>query len=278
MVRLQAKNSKLQALIKAKLTMTSIRQHRLHDLLFLTISRQQALNALNKDVIEELSYVIDMTFSDPSIKAVILTGEGEKAFVAGADIKELSALSQSEAVELSKKGQKLFKMIEDCPKPVLAAINGFALGGGCELAMACHMRIATENAKFGQPEVNLGILPGYGGTQRLTQLVGRGKALELMLTGDLISAQEAKALGLVNHVVANREELMQLAEKIMMKIVSKAPIAVAQVIKAVNAGFNFENQGYEAEAQAFGECAATQDFKEGTAAFMEKRPAKFSGQ
>lgn len=242
-----------------------------------TISRPDSMNALNLETIDALhSLVKDFVKNDVN-KALILTGDGEKAFVAGADIKELSKLNRGEAKALAKKGQDIFKMFEDCPKPVIAAVNGFALGGGCELAMACHMRIATENAKFGQPEVNLGILPGYGGTQRLTQLVGRGKALELMLTGDLISAQEAKSLGLVNHVVATKEELLALAEKIATKIIAKGPIAVAEVIKAVNAGFSHEQKGYEQEIESFGYCATTADFKEGTSAFMEKRPANFKG-
>jgi enoyl-CoA hydratase len=180
-------------------------------------------------------------------------------------------------LKLSQSGQQLFKLIEDCPKPVIAAINGFTLGGGCELAMACHMRIATEASKFGQPEVNLGIIPGYGATQRLSQLVGRGKALELMLTGDMINAREAKEIGLVNHVVANREELMALANKIIDKISSKGPLAIANVIKAVNAGFNFETEGYLAEAKYFAACTTTSDFKEGTSAFIEKRKAVFKG-
>lgn len=213
-----------------------------------------------------------------SIKGIILTGDGEKSFVAGADIKELSVLNPEEAFILAQKGQKLFSFIENMQKPVLAAVNGFALGGGCELAMACHFRVATENAKFGQPEVNLGIIPGYGGTQRLAQLVGRGKALELILTADLINAQEAKNLGLVNHVVANREELMALAYKIMEKIATKGPVAVAHAIASVNAGYGFEGAGYAAEAENFGACAGTDDFKEGTAAFMEKRAAKFTGK
>jgi enoyl-CoA hydratase len=247
-------------------------------ILIVTISRPDALNALNAETMDGLREIIQETYQSNETRGIILTGEGEKAFVAGADIKELTRLNQSEAFNLAQKGQKLFKSIEDCPKPVIAAINGFALGGGCELAMACHIRLATENSKFGQPEVNLGIIPGYGGTQRLTQLVGRGKALELMLTADIIPAQEAKSLGLVNHVVANRDELMALAEKIMTKILGKGPVAVAQVIKSVNAGFNFEQAGYLAEAQAFGECTTTHDFKEGTSAFLEKRQPVFKGR
>ena len=208
----------------------------------------------------------------------MLTGDGDKAFVAGADIKELAALNRQQALELAKKGQSLFKKIQDCPKPIIAAVNGFALGGGCELAMACHIRLATENAKFGQPEINLGIIPGYGGTQRLTQLVGRGKALELLLTADLISAQEARALGLVNHVVTTRDELLNLANSIMQKIVSKSPIAIANIIKSVNVGFAFETAGYATEAESFAACAATEDFKEGTSAFIEKRQPVFKGR
>ena len=243
-----------------------------------TITRPNALNALNAEVLGELQELIQDFYPNDEIRGLILTGEGQKAFVAGADIKELAILNRAQALELAEKGQSLFKMIEDCPKPIIAAINGFALGGGCELAMACHIRIATENAKFGQPEINLGIIPGYGGTQRLTQLVGRGKALELILTGDLISAQDAKTLGLVNHVVSNRDELMALANSIMNKIVSKSPIAVSNAIKSVNAGFGFENAGYVAESENFAACAATDDFKEGTTAFIEKRSPNFTGK
>ena len=243
-----------------------------------TITRPKALNALNTEVLGELQELIQDLYRNGEIRGLILTGEGEKAFVAGADIKELAILNRAQALELAEKGQSLFKMMEDCPKPIIAAINGFALGGGCELTMACHIRIATENAKFGQPEINLGIIPGYGGTQRLTQLVGRGKALELILTGDLISAQDAKALGLVNHVVSNRDELMALANSIMNKIVSKSPIAVSNAIKSVNAGFGFENAGYVAESENFAACAATDDFKEGTTAFIEKRSPNFTGK
>ncbi len=247
-------------------------------ILTVTISRPEALNAINSEIMDGLGQMIQEAYQNEAIKAVILIGDGEKAFVAGADIKELTVLNQNEALKLALKGQKIFKMIEDCPKPIIAAVNGFALGGGCELAMSCHMRIATENAKFGQPEVNLGIIPGYGGTQRLTQLVGRAKALELMLTADLINAQEAKSLGLVNHVVTNRDELMQLAEKILSKILTKGPIAVAEVIKSVNAGFAYEQAGYQAEADGFSRCSTTHDFKEGTTAFLEKRQAGFIGK
>jgi len=244
---------------------------------YITISRPQALNALNMETMNELNHVLQEAHHE-SVRGIILSGEGEKAFVAGADIKEIATLSKEEASAFARRGQALFKQWEDFTKPVIAAVNGFALGGGCELAMACHIRVATENAKFGQPEVNLGIIPGYGGTQRLTQLVGRGKALELMMTGDLISAQDAKSIGLVNHVVATHAELKELAHKIMNKILAKAPVAITQLIKSVNAGFDFENKGYEAEANNFGECTTTQDFKEGTTAFIEKRQPQFKGK
>jgi enoyl-CoA hydratase len=246
-------------------------------ILTITISRPEALNALNLKTLSELITVLQQTYQKAENKGIILTGDGYKAFVAGADIKELSALTQEQAFAFAQNGQRLFKLIEDCPKPFIAAINGFALGGGCELAMACHIRIASENAKFGQPEVNLGIIPGYGGTQRLTQLVGRGKALELMLTGEMISAQEAKTIGLVNQVVP-KDELMSVTGKMMKKILSKGPIAISNVIKSVNAGFNFEQAGFEAEAENFAACATTQDFKEGTNAFIEKRQPAFRGE
>lgn len=246
-------------------------------ILTITISRPEALNALNLKTLSELIVVLQQTYQNVENKGIIVTGDGEKAFVAGADIKELSALTREQAFAFAQNGQRLFKLIEDCPKPVIAAINGFALGGGCELAMACHIRIASENAKFGQPEVNLGIIPGYGGTQRLTQLVGRGKALEMMLTGDMISAQEAKTIGLVNQVVP-KDELMTVTGKMMSKILSKGPIAISNVIKSVNAGFNFEQAGFEAEAENFAVCTTTQDFKEGTNAFIEKRQPGFKGE
>ena len=245
--------------------------------LILTINRPDSLNALNQETLRELNEAVEEIYSDGSIKGVVLTGAGPKAFVAGADIKEFSGLNQQKALEMALFGQKIFKKIENCPKPFIAAINGFALGGGCELAMACHMRIATENAKLGQPETNLGIIPGYGGTQRMTQLIGRGKALELILTGDLIAAREAASLGLVNHVVANLDELMSVSFKILEKIQQKGPVAVAHVIKSIHAGFAFEDNGYQTEAESFAECATTHDFKEGTSAFIEKRPPVFKG-
>ena len=246
-------------------------------ILTISISRPEALNALNLKTLSELIIVLQQTYQQADHKGIILTGDGEKAFVAGADIKELAALTREQAFAFAQNGQRLFKLIEDCPKPVIAAVNGYALGGGCELAMACHIRIASDDAKFGQPEVNLGIIPGYGGTQRLTQLVGRGKALELMMTGEMISAQEAQSIGLVNHVV-HQDELMNVAGKIMSRILRNGPLAVTNVIKSVNAGFDFEFAGYEAEANNFAACTTTLDFKEGTDAFIEKRQPRFKGE
>lgn len=245
--------------------------------LVVTFSRVEALNALNQQTLHELAQTLDDIYNDEKIRGVIFTGDGEKAFVAGADIRELSAMSREDALALSEYGQGLFRKIEQCPKPVVAAINGFALGGGCELAMACHIRIAVETAKLGQPEVNLGIIPGYGGTQRLARLAGPGRALELILTADLIDAAEAFRIGVVNHTVPDREALLALAKKIVQKIISKAPVAVAKAIASINAALE-EGNGFEAEAKNFADCAATDDFKEGTSAFLEKRKPNFKGR
>jgi len=244
----------------------------------ITINRPDKLNALNKDVIEELSHAIDEVYKNPEIKAAILTGAGEKAFVAGADISEFTGLSKEAGVELAYKGQKnVFDKIENAPKPIVAAVNGFALGGGCELAMSCHFRIASENAKFGQPEVNLGLIPGYGGTQRLTQLIGKGKAMELMMTGDMVGADDAKALGLVNHVFP-LAELLGKTKDILQKIQGKAPLAIAKIIACVNDAAHGEKDGFVNEIKRFGECFATEDMREGTNAFLEKRKATFKGK
>jgi enoyl-CoA hydratase len=258
--------------------MNTIQTQNANNILTAIISRPKALNALNAEVFQELRQIINEVYQNDDTKGLILTGDGEKAFVAGADIKELAALSHEQAFQLALQGLEVFKMLEDCPKPVIAAVNGFALGGGCELAMACHMRIATENAKFGQPEVNLGIIPGYGGTQRLAQLVGRGKALELILTGETISASEAQAIGLVNHVVADRDALMTMANIIMNKVITKGPVAVAKIIQAVNAGFKYADDGYRIESENFAACSTTEDFKEGTLAFIQKREPNFKGK
>jgi len=245
--------------------------------LVMQITRPEALNALNQGVMDELRERLQEARDNTAVAGIIITGDGEKAFVAGADIKELAGLSGPEAKKLAQKGQDLFKSIEHSSKPVIAVVNGFALGGGCELAMACHIRIATENARFGQPEVNLGIIPGYGGTQRLPQLVGRAKALELILTADIIPAAEALRIGLANHVVATKQEALDLALGMIKKIASKGPVAIAKSIESVNAGYSYEDKGYIAEATGFAACADTTDFKEGTKAFVEKRPAKFTG-
>jgi enoyl-CoA hydratase len=247
-------------------------------ILTITINRPDKMNALNKDVIEELGKAIDELYNNAEIKGAILTGSGEKAFVAGADISEFTSLDAKGGEELAKKGQeKVFDRLENAPKPVVAAVNGFALGGGCELAMSCHFRTASTNAKFGQPEVNLGLIPGYGGTQRLTQLIGKGKSMELMMTGDMVGADDAKALGLVNHVFP-AEDLLAETKKILVKITSKAPVAVNKVIECVNEAAKGDQSGFKNEIKRFGECFATEDMKEGTTAFLEKRKAIFKGK
>jgi len=244
----------------------------------ITINRPGKLNALNKTVIEELSSVIDEVISNKEIKSAIITGAGPKAFVAGADISEFLSLDANGGKALAQKGQDMvFTKIENCPKPIVAAVNGFALGGGCELAMCCHFRLANENAKFGQPEVNLGLIPGYGGTQRLVQLIGKGKALELLMSGNMIDANEAKQIGLVNQVTTP-ETLLEQTTKILSIINSKAPLAVAACIKAANAVYDESKNGFEVEVEEFGKCFATEDMKEGVAAFLEKRKANFSGK
>lgn len=239
-----------------------------------TINRPDKLNALNKDVMNDLDKVLDEIENNLEIKGVILTGSGQKAFVAGADISEFIGLSSSEGKALAKKGQEIFFKIENSSKAIIAAVNGFALGGGCELAMACHFRIASENAKFGQPEVNLGLIPGYGGTQRLVQLIGKGRAIELLLTGNIIDAPTALSYGLVNHVVP-QEELMGKAKAILEVILTKAPLAVTYCITAANAAYT--DNGYEKEIEGFGECFNSADMKEGTSAFLEKRKPIFTG-
>ncbi len=242
----------------------------------ITINRPDKLNALNKTVIEELSNAIDHVYQNKEIKCAIITGAGAKAFVAGADISEFLSLDASGGAQLASRGQQLvFDKIENSPKPIVAAINGFALGGGCELAMACHFRLASENAKFGQPEVNLGLIPGYGGTQRLTQLVGKGKAMELMMTAHMIDANEAKQLGLVNHVTT-ADSLLNQTKNILEIIMTKGPNAVAKVIAAVNAQFDNSINGYQEEIKLFGDCFGTDEMKEGVSAFLEKRKPNFS--
>ncbi len=242
----------------------------------ITINREKALNALNKDVFDGLhEFFSAIKAPAPDLLGVVITGAGNKAFVAGADIKEFSDLPSAKDLEmLSLRGQMIFDLIEQCPVPVIAAVNGYALGGGCELAMACHLRIAGENARFGQPEVNLGLTPGYGGTQRLIRLVGRARALELLLTADMIGAEKAVAYGLANEKVDDGLEIQRSLE-ILRKIAGKAPLAVRDVISAVNA-FDSDIDGFAYEARLFGQLMNTNDFREGVSAFKEKRKATFT--
>ena len=241
------------------------------------INRPEKLNALNKATIQELHETLKMAENNPEIKVIVLTGMGEKAFVAGADISEFAHFSDQEGAKLARKGQEiLFDFIENLKTPVIAAINGFALGGGLELAMACHFRIASDNAKMGLPETSLGVIPGYGGTQRLPQLVGKGRAMEMIMTAAMIDAETAKAYGLVNHVVP-QADLFATYNQLADKIMRNSPIAISKAIEAVNANFKDGVNGYDVEIRTFGECFATNDFKEGTTAFLEKRKAVFVG-
>ncbi|QXP65872.1 enoyl-CoA hydratase/isomerase family protein [Polaribacter sp. AHE13PA] len=241
----------------------------------ITINRPKKLNALNKATIIELNEAFEELEDDANIRVIILTGNGEKAFVAGADISEFADFSVDEGTRLSKLGHDtLFDYVENLSTPVIAAVNGFALGGGLELAMSCHFRIASDNAKMGLPEVSLGVIPGYGGTQRLPQLVGKGKAMEMIMTAGMISAEEAKEYGLVNHVTP-QEELLSLAEKIASKIIRNSSEAISAAIRAVNAGFEDGVNGFDVEVDEFGECFGTDDFIEGTDAFLNKRKPNF---
>jgi enoyl-CoA hydratase len=245
---------------------------------FCTVNRPKVLNALNAQTLFELMAVFSSVKNESKVSGIILTGGGEKAFVAGADIGELSKQKPISGKEFSLMGQQVFNFIEDLGKPVIAAVNGYALGGGCELAMACNIRIASESAKFGQPEVNLGIIPGYGGTQRLPRLVGIGRAMELILSGDVIDAQEAFRIGLVNQVV-KAKELISASENILQKILSKGPVAVKLAMEAINHGMRMPlSEGLLLEADLFGLACSTEDMREGTGAFIEKRKAKFKGK
>jgi len=247
------------------------------NILYITINREKALNALNRETLVELADVITFANEKADVRGVILTGAGEKAFVAGADIKEFSDYNAEQGEELARNGQHhVFNAIERSSKPFIAAINGFALGGGLELAMACHMRIAASHAKLGLPEVTLGLIPGYGGTQRLTQLVGKGKAIELITTAGMITAEEALNIGLVNHTVPH-EDLINKAVEILNLVKQRAPLAVSAAIKSVNAAVN-EVNGYDVEISEFGKCFETEDFKEGVSAFINKRKSLFKGQ
>jgi enoyl-CoA hydratase len=244
----------------------------------ITINRPTKLNALNAATISDLHKAIKTLGKNNEIRVIILTGSGEKAFVAGADIAEFANFSIEEGAQLAAEGQeKLFDYIENLKTPVIAAINGFALGGGLELAMACHFRVTSDNAKMGLPEVSLGLIPGYGGTQRLPQLVGKGRAMEMIMTAGMITAEDAYRAGLVNHVVT-QAELLEFCTGIAQKIMKNSPYAIGKAIKAVNANFKEGKNGYETEIKAFGKCFGTQDFKEGTTAFLEKRKATFNGK
>ncbi|MGA9471935.1 MAG: enoyl-CoA hydratase-related protein [Terriglobales bacterium] len=245
---------------------------------YVTVNRPKVLNALNMATMEELRAAFHDIKNDDAVRVVILTGSGEKAFVAGADISELAVQDAVMGKKYAHRGQSVLNLIENLGKPVIACINGFALGGGCELALACTMRLASDNAKLGQPEVKLGIIPGYGGTQRLARLVGKGLAMQHILAGEMISAQEAHRIGLVNEVTA-AGELIPRAEAIASKIVANAPLAVQYAMEAVNKGMEMTlAEGLFLEASLFGVCCATEDKKEGTAAFLEKRPAVFKGK
>ncbi len=279
-------------------------------ILTVTVNRPDKLNAINKKVMAELDEVVTEIYFNKEIKSALITGAGPKAFVAGADISEFQGLTKEEGIALSKKGHDIFFRIAASPKPIAAAVNGFALGGGCELAMACHFRLCSLNARFGQPEVNLGLIPGYGGTQRLTQLVGKGRALEIMLSARMVDAREAHVIGLVNYIVEEPDELLSKTRELLSIINSKAPIAIARIIECVNiaagdaavpsrapgsdeidpfgAGPSDDSKrtvlgvgsrnGFAREQQAFGECFATEDMKEGSSAFLEKRKAVFLGR
>ena len=244
----------------------------------ITVNRPNKLNALNSETIEELHEAIKSADKDKKTKVIIITGSGEKAFIAGADISEFADYEVEEGTKLAAKGQNiLFDFIENLSTPVIAAVNGFALGGGLELAMACHFRVASDNAKMGLPEVSLGVIPGYGGTQRLPQLIGKGRAMELIMTATMIDANTALQYGLVNHVTT-QPELMELCQNISSKILRNSSVAISSAIKAVNAGFKDGINGYDIEINEFGNCFGTDDFEEGTTAFLNKRKADFPGE
>lgn len=266
------------SLPKAALALANVQYEKKSSIAYVTVNRPKVLNALNTPTWTDLQAAFEDAKADGSVRGVILTGAGDKAFIAGADIGELAHVDAYEAEQSSRFGQRVLDLIENLGKPVIAAINGFALGGGCETAMACTMRIAAEHAKFGQPEVKLGLLPGGGGTQRLPRLVGKGRALQLILTGETISAQEAYRIGLVNEVVP-AVGLIDRAETILRQIAGNAPIAVKFSLEAANKGMETsQSEGFALEASYFGICAATEDKKEGTSAFLEKRTPQFQGR
>ena len=246
-------------------------------ILTITVNRPDKLNALNKLTVQEIGQAIKWARENSDVSGIIITGSGKKSFVSGADITEFIGRTPEQGREMAQVGQDTFKSIESCPKPVIAAVNGYALGGGCELAMACHLRVASENAKFGQPEVNLGIIAGYGGTQNLIQCIGKTKAMELHLTGDMITAEQALKFGLINYVTT-QEQLIPKCVEILEKIKTKSPKAVSGAIVAMNAFFKHGVDGFQVEVNEFGKCFAYEDFKEGTTAFLEKRKPNFSGK
>jgi enoyl-CoA hydratase len=243
----------------------------------ITINRPDKMNALNAETINELDAAFESAFKAKTVFGIILTGAGTKAFAAGADISEFVGKTPEEGMELSARGHEVFNTIESFPLPVIAAVNGFALGGGCELAMACHLRVASDNAKFGQPEVKLGLIPGYGGTQRLIQLIGKGRALEYLMTADMMNAEQAEKWGLVNHVTTP-ENLIPKCVEILNKIHANAPLAIEAIINTTECYFTEGVNGFESEIEEFGNCFETEDFKEGTSAFLEKRKANFTGK
>ncbi len=247
------------------------------EILTITIDRPDKMNALNALTQIELKKCIEYAYDENEVKGIIIRGAGKKAFAAGADIGEFSELNELNGRKFAENGQELMALIESCHKPVIALVNGYALGGGCELAMACHLRVATTNAFFGLPEASLGIIPGFGGTQRLTQLVGKGKALEMMLTAEKVTAQEAYAAGLVNHLAEDIDKALEICREILFKIFKNSPLSVGMIINGVNAYYSKSDDGYQIEANSFANCCKSEDFREGAKAFFEKREPHFNG-